>query len=243
MILALSFLLGFAAWTVSTVAAGGGAILLIPIASLWVPLKTLIPALALGAVLANFHRGVLFRQSVRIDLLRYLVPGIVLGALLGAYLFSKLYAPDLILLVVAFLFVHVFRSMRTPAGKSFRMKDIYFFPAALGTSVLSGMIGATGPVMNPFYVNSGIQKEEIIATKTAASLVMQLVKVVGYFALAAMPPESIPIGIAIGLGAFGGNWTGKRYLKNISERKFQIFVNAVLVLASTLLLFRYLSDG
>src|SRR3546814_14049743 len=64
--------------------------------------------------------------------------------------------------------------------RSFIMKRWYFAPLGLLISILSTIIGALGPVLNPFYLNLGLDKEELIATKTAGSFFMGLSQIGSY---------------------------------------------------------------
>lgn len=49
--------------------------------------------------------------------------------------------------------------------KSFNVQLWHFAPIGLLVSVLGTIIGALGPVLNPFYLNYALEKEELIATK------------------------------------------------------------------------------
>ncbi|YAA40061.1 hypothetical protein ACJJJB_16420 [Microbulbifer sp. ANSA001] len=60
---------------------------------------------------------------------------------------------------------------------SFPMRLPYFFILGLVTAFLSGIIGAIGPVKNPFFLNYGIDKENLLATKALNTLVLQGTKI------------------------------------------------------------------
>ena len=62
--------------------------------------------------------------------------------------------------------------------KIIKMKLKWFFPLGLIVSFLSGLIGATGPIHNPFMINYGITKEYLIGTKAVNSLSMQITKLI-----------------------------------------------------------------
>ncbi|MCR9206162.1 MAG: sulfite exporter TauE/SafE family protein [Halobacteriovoraceae bacterium] len=231
--------LGVISWMISTIAAGGGALLLIPTATFVISLKELIPALSLASIIANAQRVYLFRKHIRWDVLKFILPGVLTGALVGTYIFSKVKAPWLMVFLSLFLFHHVYRSFREPEKKSFPMKPIYFLPAAFMTAVLSSIAGATGPIMNPFYLNSEIEKEDMIGTKAVATFVMQVFKLIGYFSFASQTKQTLYYGLAIGSGALVGNLLGKKILEKITPKKFKKIVNLFILFGAFALLGKY----
>lgn len=241
-LLVLAFI-GFIAWLVSTLAAGGGALLLIPSASFFIPIKALIPALSLASILSSIQRLYLYRQNLRFDALIYILPGLMLGSLMGTYLFSKISLPWVSIVIALFLFHHVWRSFRTPDKKSFPMKNWYFLPAASVTAFLSSIAGATGPVMNPFYLNAGITKEDMIGTKSVATFFMQVFKLIGYYAFANLGQENLHYGFAIGFGAIIGNYIGKRFLSQMKDQTFKTIVNLFILIGALGLLVKQLGNS
>jgi hypothetical protein len=232
MILVQLGILGFFAWLISTLAAGGGALLLIPTASFLIPMKALIPALSLASVISSLQRLYLYRQHFRWDVLRFILPGLLFGASLGTYLFSKMSIPWVSVIIAVFLFHHVWRSFKEPEKVTFKMKPIYFLPAAFLTSFLSSIAGATGPVMNPFYLNSNITKEDMIGTKAVATFFMQVFKLVGYYSFLKLETLELTYGLAIGLGALGGNIAGKELLTKMKVKTFKTVVNVFILLGA-----------
>lgn len=233
------FMLGFFAWLTSTLAAGGGAILIIPPATCMLGPTLFIPTLSLGSLIANIQRAFLFKKQIHWPSLFFILPGVILGALLGTFLFSKIKAPWLTLLVAIFLLTHVFKSYRRPEKKTFKMRPYFFLPASFITALLSSIAGATGPVMNPFYLNSNITKEEMIGTKAIASLIMQVFKVIGYISFIEFTSQIWIYGLSLGIGAIFGNIIGKKLLERISLKRFRSIVNSFILIGALGLIFKY----
>jgi uncharacterized membrane protein YfcA len=61
-----------------------------------------------------------------------------------------------------------------------KMKLAWFIPLGFFVEIFSSLIGATGPVLNPFYLNYGLEKEKMIATKTINSFLIDLVQISSY---------------------------------------------------------------
>ena len=232
MTLILLGVLGFLAWLISTLAAGGGALLLIPTASLLIPMKALIPALSLASIISSVQRLFLYRHHFRWEVLRFILPGLLAGASLGTYLFSRMSMPWVTIVIAIFLFHHVWRSFSSPEKATFKMKPFYFLPAALLTSFLSSIAGATGPVMNPFYLNSNITKEDMIGTKAVATFFMQIFKLIGYYSFLSIENAELTYGLVIGIGALGGNALGKGLLGKMKVQTFKKVVNLFILIGA-----------
>lgn len=234
-------LIGFIVWLLSTLSAGGGAIVALPVLHLVIPIHAIAPSLCLASVIASAQRIKLYKQRINWSILGWLMPGIITGAALGGWLFSRIEAEWLSLLIAAFLLHHVYKQYTHRTRKSFPMRGWYFAPAGFVTAVLSGIVGAAGPILNPFYINANIVKEEMVATKAVSTFVMQNVKLVTYIVTGIMSLHYWQYGLVLTCGALLGNYVGKRYLKDMHLDHFHHWVNAVLFISAALILWRYFS--
>jgi uncharacterized membrane protein YfcA len=80
------------------------------------------------------------------------------------------------------------------------------------TAGISGMIGEAGPVLNPFFLNYGSEKEEMIATKSVNSLATQIAKLGTYAVVGAFSRQYLLYGIVIGVAATVASFAGKKLL-------------------------------
>lgn len=120
--------------------------------------------------------------------------------------------------------------------RSFPVHLWHFLPAGLGVSFISGLVGTMGPVLSPLYLNFGVVKERMIATKSINSFVMHIVKIGTYTAFGALTGRLFLFGLAAGLGAMSANWLGKRLLGEISVTRFRQIVIIVLVVSGLFML-------
>ena len=83
-------------------------------------------------------------------------------------------------------------------------------------SFLSGLVGATGPILNPFMLSYGTEKEHLVATKSLNSLIMQSTKLTTYTIFGAITWQTGVYGILLGWGAVLGVYiargTSTKYL-------------------------------
>lgn len=83
-------------------------------------------------------------------------PFALIGTWLGTWSLSKIHTKAISLLVAMFLISTPFQYNFGKKEKSFEMKLQWFAPLGFIASYLSALIGATGPIENPFYFNYGI---------------------------------------------------------------------------------------
>jgi uncharacterized membrane protein YfcA len=232
---------GFIAFIISTVAGGGGALILVPIVTFYLGAQAAAPVISLGNTINRPVRLVLFWKYIDWSVAKYYVPGGIAGALAGAYLFATINAEILQIVVGLFLISTVFQFNFGRSERSFEVKAIHFLPLGLAVSLFSALIGATGPVLNPFYLNYGLEKERMIATKTVNSFLVGLTKIGSYTFLGALHGRLWLYGIVIGLAAGIASYIGKRILSEISSKMFRVLVIALMVISGAALIYEQVS--
>lgn len=118
----------------------------------------------------------------------------------------------------------------------FQLQAWHILPAGFLKSFVSGLVGTTGPVLNPFYLRYGLVKEKMLATKAAHMTIIHLVKIVAYGAFAVMSQQYIIAGLAIGLAAIPANLVGKYLLSRMSPQQFRQVVLAFMLIGGTWML-------
>jgi hypothetical protein len=118
----------------------------------------------------------------------------------------------------------------------FQLQAWHIMPAGFLKAYVSGLVGTTGPVLNPFYLRYGLIKEKMIATKATHMTIIHLFKLITYGALAAISKEQLIAGLAIGLAAIPANLVGKALLKRISPHQFRQIVIAFMAIGGSWML-------
>ncbi len=229
-------LAGLLAWFISTLTAGGAAMLVIPVLGILLGVELVAPVLSVATVIANPARALMFRRFIRMDVIRWLLPGSLLGAVLGSWLLSRS-NPVWIQLILGLLLSSVMLQYRFgKSSYSFRVAAWWFLPIGLGVAGLSALTGATGPVLNPFLLNYGLIKEDMVGTKSFNSLFMQLTKVGAYMSLGIMSQQAWLAGLALGFGAIGGSYFAKRQLVRITATQFRLGVLIMMTISGLVML-------
>ena len=232
------FLAGILAFLMSTLAGGGGALVLVPVLNAVVGANQTAVVLNLGTFIGRPARLILFWHDVDWRIVRYYAPAAIIGSWLGAYLFATLNLSWLQILIGLFLVSTVFQFRWGKQQRSFIMPVFAFIPLGLVVSLLGTLVGALGPVLNPFYLNAGLMKESMVATKTANSFLMGLAQLSGYAYFGALNATTLVLGLALGIGAVGGNILGKYVLQKISTTAFLRWIIAFMVISGAVLIYQ-----
>ena len=223
-------------WLLSTLAGGGSPLILIPAVSFLLGASAVPPVITTGMLLGNTQRIFLYWREIDWQLMGWYLPGAVVGSIFGAFVFTQLQFQWLSLLLGVFLVTSTLTYGLTKKVQVFPMRAWYFLPAGFVYAFLSGVIGSTGPLLNPFYLQYGLVKEALIATKSAHVVVVHGVKLIAYAAFGVLTLPYLGYGLVIGIGALPGNLLGQRVLPQMGEKRFRELVIAFVGLSGILLL-------
>lgn len=228
----------FIAWFISSLAGGGSPFIIMPMVNFLMEAQAIPPVVTTGMLLGNLHRALVFWQDIDWQLTWWYLPGAVLGAVLGAFVFTQTQLQWLQILLGLFLVSSVFSLGLGKKENSFKVQGWFFLPAGFIYAFLSGLIGSIGPILNPFYLNYGLLKEKMIATKSAHVLVVHIAKIITYATLGALTKSYLWYGLVIGITAVPANWLGQMALKRISDEQFRQFVIALVTISGLLILWQ-----
>lgn len=233
---------GAIAFAISTIAGGGGALLLLPVVGFLLGAQAAAPLVSVGAMVGRPVRLFLFWKSIDWQVVKYYLPPALLGSLLGSWLFAQLKAEWLQIILGIFLISTFFQFRFGKKKRSFPMKLKYFIPLGFFVTLISGLTGATGPVLTPFYLNYGLFKEKMIGTKTANSFFADIVKIGGYTAFGALQGDLWIYGISLGAGVAVGNVIGKKLLTNMKNETFLKWVIALMVISGSVMIYNQIQN-
>jgi len=234
------FFTGAISFTISTLGGGGGSLMNVPAVNLMIGVPATAPVVNLGALIGRPARLFLFWKDINWKIVLYYTPPSIIGAIIGGYLFVNIELQWLQLVIGLFLVSTIFQYRFGKKAKSFKMTFLGFIPLGFVIAILGTIIGAMGPVLNPFYLNAGIDKEEMIATKAANSFFMGLTQIGAYSYLGGLMGDRWAYGLAMGLGATIGNIIGKKILKRITKKDFRIWVIAIMVISGIVMIAKQL---
>lgn len=214
----------------SAVVGMAGGIVLLSVMLLFLDPLVAIPLHGAVQLVSNGSRTWIQRESVRWPILwRYaapLVPAGLLGlviaermppgltrALIGGFVLAATWAPGLLLL-------------GTHPERAEPNRRFVLLGAVVG--VVNMTVGATGPLIAPFFLNLGLTRQALVGTKAACQAAGHLVKIaifgVAGFAFAGW---LVPLALLSAM-VVAGTWLGSQLLERVSERLFVILYRVVL---------------
>ncbi len=229
-------LAGAAAFTLSTLTAGGGALMLLPVLSYLIGAQQVAPVMNLGNFIGRPVRLVLYWKSIKWEIVKYYLPASFIGAFTGAWLLVSLPVNEIQIVIGIFLISTILQYRFGKKKRSFTMRLWYFIPIGIVVPFVTSVTGALGPLLNPFLLNYDMNKEELIATKTFNSFGAGLVQIGSYTFFGALYGELWLWGLALGLGISVGNYFGKRLLARVTEVTFRRWAILFMVISGILLL-------
>lgn len=236
-VLLFVFICSYIAFSLSAICGGGAGLMLIPVLGRILPVSQIPAAISIGTFVSSVSRTILFLKKIRWDIVRWFVPAALPAVWLGAYLLkfvNPLYLEIAMgLFLISNLFVLLKKSAEIePTGKS----AIKLITVGFLAGFLSGLTGAVGLIFNKFYLQYGLTKEEIIATRAANELLLHLVKIILYFLFGLLSLKVLAIGLIVALSALLSTWTMKWVLPKLSEMVFRKIGYAAMVFSGVLML-------
>lgn len=236
------FALGACAFTLSTISGGGGALMQIPILNFLIGTSQTAPVINLGTFISRPTRIIIFWKHIVWKVFWYYVPSAMLGAVLAAWLFAEVKIYWVQIIVGLFLVSTFFQYRFGKKERSFEVKLWYFVPLGFFISIIGTLTGGMGPILNPFLLNAGIDKESLVGTKAAQAFFLGIAQIGSYAFFGLLTDELWIYGIATGLGAIVGNLFGKWLLQRMSKLAFRKWVITIMVISGLALIVKAVSE-
>ena len=232
--------------SISAVLGMGGGIILLGIMAIMIPEGYAVVALhGIIQLVSNFTRSFVFRQHIKKDIIRQYIPGAILGLSLSAliiFILITLFQVDSakeikidFLKPLIGIFILWFLFGRRPQPKDDHPN---FFGVGLVSGLTTVFIGATGPLIAPFFLKGKLTKETIIANKAICQAMSHAGKIplfIFFFQFDYLAEVEVlfPLIIAV----FIGTNLGKQILAFIPEKVFRLLFRGALTVIAIKLIF------
>jgi uncharacterized membrane protein YfcA len=111
------------------------------------------------------------------------------------------------------------------------------FPIVGGAfGLLSALVGATGPIISPFFLGYGLRRGAYVATDALCTVGTFALRLVVFRRNELMGAQSVAIGLFLGVVMVVGAFAGRRLLDHMSERTFVRLIEVLLLLFGTQML-------
>jgi uncharacterized membrane protein YfcA len=216
----------------SAIVGMAGGITLLAVMLLFLPPLVAIPLHGVVQLVSNGSRVLIQRKHVDWTImLRYGVLLLPMG-FVGLAIAQRLPPSAARVLIGAFVLIATWRPGWVLAGTHPERSDPRRRFVALGgvVGVLNMTIGATGPLIAPFFLNLGLARQAVVGTKAACQTLGHLVKIAVFgFAGFAFAPYAARL-LLLGAAVVAGTWIGSQLLERVSEVWFVRLYKGVLTL-------------
>lgn len=235
--LALCALFLLAAYFIRGIVGFGSGLIAIPLLALFLPLSTVVPAVALTDYLASAQQGVGNRRAILWRSILPLLPFMLIGVVLALWLFDRA-EPGLLtraLGVFVILYAGYTLSGLHPGriAHPSRGAPLGAMGAAVGT-----LFGTGGPFYVTYLQLWGPDKSEFRATASTAFLIEGSTRLIGYLAAGFFDSDALAL-FALTLAPMAiGLFAGHHVHTRIDEGTFRHLISLLLIVSGAALLLK-----
>ncbi len=232
------FLIGsYGAAVAATLAGFGSSTLLIPVAVLFMDIKTAVFVVAVFHLLNNVFKIQLFRKNI--DFKLFLLFGIpsILTAFSGAMLISGIPFNVVRIVLGMFLIVYAVYSFIKPGFGLKKSRPTAIVGGGL-SGFLAGLIGLGGAIRGAFLTAFNLPKEIYVATSAMIAVVIDATRIPTYLVTKTVQNNSYYVLLPfLCVMAYFGVRTGKVLLQKINQDTFRRIVSLALLAVGVKILF------
>lgn len=233
---AVLILSSFTAALISGAAGFGGALLLLPVLTLYAGAELAVPVLTIAQLIGNLSRMAFGLNQIEWKkVLLFSITAVPLSAL-GAFGFSIISKSMVTRAIGAVLILLV--ALKYFGILKFKPNDKTLIFGGAVTGLLSGLAGSAGPIGAAVFLSFGLPPVAYIASEAATATAMHITKILVYGKLVNLPPDTINLGLLMGLAMIFGTYVANRFIRNMKKEVFQKYVAVLLcVIGAYMLIF------
>jgi hypothetical protein len=239
LILAIVGLTVFVAYVIFGICGFGSTLISVPLMAHFFPLKTVIPVIVLVDCVASLRQGFRLRAGVNKPELMAMLPFILAGMLVGAFLLVK--TPSTVLLPILGAFVMgygVYYAFRK--NSAYRLGRWTAAPLGLAAGTLSSLFGMAGPLYVMYLAGRGSTPDHIRATMPVIFSFTTVGRIVLFAAVGLMTRDVLILAALLAPLMVLGVWCGNRLHAHFTPENVIRAIGAVLTLSGASLLLRAL---
>lgn len=222
-------------------ASGFGAAAALPLLGLALPLKLLVPAWTLIAIVAGSALLGSDRRRVAWTEMLRLVPGLFVGIAIGLFVFANLSAQALTRGLGASVLVYglfsLWSTIRSAPPKIQIPPQVLAFAGGMGGGFIGTVLGTFGSIFFAIYYDAiKLGKDQYRATMTAIMLALGVSRGIGYWAVGEFTREVLLVAAFLFPSMMIGTLIGMRIHHGMTERTFRRTIAFALIASGLALL-------
>src|SRR6185295_17839628 len=200
---------------------------------------TLLPLLCAGDAFSLYHYWGKWRRKN----LKFLLPGVVIGVVIGVRLIGRFSARELNIaigvLAVLFVLFQLTKKMIFRAEGAFKPTHVIGIPSGIGAGITSTFAHGAGPIVSLFLIPQQMPKELYVGTTVLVFTWINWIKLPFFIEREIITRETLLTGLRylplIPLGVWLGVWLNRK----IDERLFLRLVYGITLLTGLQLIFNF----
>lgn len=218
------------AW-VSTITGMGGGLIILASCTLVLPITAALPVSGVLVMSGQVARTFQFHQYINREIARPFIPGALIGAAIGSLIYISMPETFMAFMLgtVMLWFCWIPPSRSRPEWAT-RIPIPYFWIGIVHTFLST--VAGVGGLFQSLMINSGMNKQGIIATIAGTLLFMSAFKTIAY-GVAGF--DYLPYLLVIALSwltGYLGTMLGRLCLERVSDRLFRYFIQGMVTLFS-----------
>jgi uncharacterized membrane protein YfcA len=229
------------AYIIFGIAGFGTALIAAPVLAQTLPVSAIVPLLALLDCLAAIVNGVKLSDKIARREMMWLVPLMIAGSLVGAWLLLVIPPKPMMLALGIFVVGYALYALFTPASRV-GLKQAFVVPFGLIGGIFSAMFGSGGFIYAMYLSRRLEDKDAMRATQSALIALSTFTRVV-IFALAGVYADFKLLALALLLvpAMLIGLYIGHHITLRMTREQFLRVLNFVLIATGTALIVRALA--
>ena len=221
---------------ISAVAGMGGGVVLLSIMTFFLGIEVIVPIHGIVQLASNSTRTFSLLSNVKRNIFFPAVLTMPIGTYLSVQLIQSIQNREVLYFLIAgIIFYTLFKPKKMP---SLQIPPWSFSILGFVAGFLNPLIGATGPLLAPFYLRDDLKKEEIIATKAAVQTFGHLIKIPAFLFLGFEYSKYALLILLMVIAVIFGTRFGIKILKGIDEKTFRLVFRGALFIAATRVLYK-----
>lgn len=221
---------------ISGVVGMAGGITLLSFMTFFLTLEQIIPIHGVVQLASNSSRTLFLRKNIHKKISLFFLLGAPVGTFIAYQIISQIPDKKLFLIPVALLiFYTLFKPKKLPA---LMIPFWSFFFLGILTGIMGPLVGATGPLLAPFFLRDDLNKEQIVATKAVTQTFGHLLKIPLFIKLGFDYQSYWLLLIAMVVSAIIGTKLGVTLLGKVSEKLFKLTYQIALFFAGIRILYK-----
>jgi uncharacterized membrane protein YfcA len=200
---------------------------------------TLLPLLCIGDAFSLYH----YRGKGRKENLGYLLPGVVIGVILGVQLIDRFSPRQLNVVIglfaVSFVIFQFAKNAIFKAEGSFAPSHKLGIPFGIAAGVTSSFAHGAGPVVSMFLIPQRLPKEAFVGSMALIFTWINWIKMPFFVWKGFVTLETLRVGLLFVLLVPAGVWLGVLLNRRVSETLFSRLVYLFTFIAGVQLLFNF----